>query len=229
MAVLFHQRAAEYRALCYQAYNCATMVLDASLSSDTTSKKKALVFDIDETVLDNSPFEAKCAMEGINYPEKWDEWCNLSKAQALPGAKKFINDAFNKGVVIFYISNRHEDLREATAKNLLSEGFPLPDESYLLLKTKESSKETRRQTVIKDYEIILLVGDNLTDFSTIFDDKTMEERRMLTDSLSGEFGRRFVILPNAMYGDWEGAMYEYNYKISDTEKDSLRKKLFISF
>ena len=229
MAVLYQQRAAEYRALCYQAYNCAAMMLDAQISVDTSARKKALVFDIDETVLDNSPFEAKCALEGISYPDKWDDWCNLSKARPVPGAVKFINDAYNKGIAIFYISNRHETLREATKKNLLSEGLPLPDDSFLLMKTKESSKETRRELVIKDYDILLLIGDNLSDFSCIFDNKLMEERNAIADSLSFEFGKRFIVLPNAMYGDWEGALYDFNYNISDKEKDEIRKKLMIRF
>jgi len=36
----------------------------------------------------------------------------------------------------------------------------------------------------------------------------------LTDSLQKAFGKRFIMLPNAMYGDWESALFEYQYKKS---------------
>lgn len=228
MAVLYQQRAAECKALYLQAYNMAGMILEKDMA-DTTPQKRALVFDIDETVLDNSPFEAKCALEGISYPEKWNDWCNLAKAKALPGAVEFINDAYGKGVAIFYISNRKEELREATKKNLLSEGLPLLDDSFLMMKKDESSKESRRQQVLKDYRITMLFGDNLADFADCFDNKTMLERDALTDSLKKEFGKRFIVFPNAMYGDWEGALYNNNYKLSENEKNELRKTNMISF
>lgn len=228
MAVLYQQRAAECKALYLQAYNLASMMLEKDMA-DSVSQKRALVFDIDETVLDNSPFEAKCALEGISYPEKWNDWCNLAKAKAVPGAVAFINDAYKKGVAIFYISNRKEELREATKKNLLSEGLPLPDDSFLMMKKEESSKESRRQQVLKDYHISMLFGDNLADFIAGFDNKTMAERDALTDSLKKEFGKRFIVFPNAMYGDWEGALYDNNYKLSEKEKNELRKSNMISF
>jgi len=228
MAVLYQQRAAECKALYLQAYNLAGMMLEKEMT-DTIPQKRALVFDIDETVLDNSPFEAKCALEGIGYPDKWNDWCNLAKAKAVPGAVDFINDAYKKGVAIFYISNRKEELREATKKNLLAEGLPLPDDSFLLMKKDESSKESRRQQVLKDYHISLLFGDNLADFTDVFDNKNMAERDVLTDSLKKEFGTRFIVFPNAMYGDWEGALYNNNYKLSKKEKNDLRKSNMISF
>jgi len=227
--VLFQQKAAESRALYYQAYNMASLMLEKDLANDSIKQKRALVFDIDETVLDNSPFEAKCALEGIAYPEKWNEWCNMAKAKALPGAVAFINDAYKKGVAIFYISNRKEELREATKKNLISEGLPLPDDSFLMLRTKDSNKEPRRQQVLKDFHIALLFGDNLADFTGDFENKTIAERANKADSLKKEFGKRFIIFPNAMYGDWEMALYDNNPKLSDNEKDTKRKSNLISF
>ena len=229
MAVLFQQRAAESRALYYQAYNIAALMLEKDLANDSIKQKRALVFDIDETVLDNSPFEGKCALEGIGYPTEWNNWCNKATAKALPGAAAFINDAYKKGVAIFYISNRKEELREATKKNLLAEGLPLVDDSFLMMRKEESSKEPRRLQVMKDYHIALLFGDNLADFTVGFEGKTNAERSAKADSLKNEFGKRFIVFPNAMYGDWEGALYDNNYKLSDDEKSAKRKNNLISF
>jgi len=227
--VLFQQKAAESRALYYQAYNVAALMLEKDLANDSIKQKRALVFDIDETVLDNSPFEAKCALEGIGYPEKWNDWCKMAKAKALPGAAEFINDAYKKGVAIFYISNRKEELREATKKNLLSEGLPLVNDSFLMLRTKDSNKESRRQQVLKDYHIALLFGDNLADFTADFENKTTAERASKADSLKKEFGKRYIVLPNAMYGDWEMALYDNNSGLSCKEKSEKRKNNMISF
>ncbi len=228
-AVLYQQKAAESRALYYQAFNMAALMLDKDLANDSIKQKRALVFDIDETVLDNSPYQAKCVLEGITYPDKWNEWCNMAKAKALPGAVAFINDAFKNGVAIFYITNRTEEVHEATKKNLLAEGLPLPDDSFLMMKAKESSKESRRQQVLKDYHIALLFGDNLADFTADFDNKTTAVRTAKADSLKKEFGRRFIVLPNAMYGDWEMALYDNNPKLSNQEKSEKRKSNLISF
>ena len=36
----------------------------------------------------------------------------------------------------------------------------------------------------------------------------------------------YIVFPNAMYGEWESAMYNYNYK---QNTDSIRRSLLISF
>ena len=120
-------------------------------------------------------------------------------------------------------------MREATKKNLLSEGLPLPDDSFLMLRTKDSNKEPRRQQVLKDYHIALLFGDNLADFTCDFENKTTLERINKADSLKNEFGKRFIVFPNAMYGDWEMALYDNNPKLSGKEKSEKRKSNLINF
>jgi predicted secreted acid phosphatase len=50
---------------------------------------------------------------------------------------------------------------------------------------------------------MLLCGDNLADFSDVFEQSTVGERNREVERLRAEFGRRFIILPNPMYGDWE--------------------------
>jgi len=73
----------------------------------------------------------------------------------------------------------------------------------LLLRTDEPSKEARRKRIAEKYEVILLCGDNLADFSDAFEQNTVSERNREVERLCAEFGRRFIVLPNPMYGDWE--------------------------
>lgn len=229
MATLFQQHAAEYRALCYQAFNLARLMLERDLRDNTVNLPRAIIVDIDETLIDNSPHSAKCIENQTSYPDYWDEWCKLGTARAVPGAVEFLKLARNYGVTIYYISNRREHLKEASMRNLRELGFPQIEDRNMMLRTAESGKENRRKIVARNHHISLLIGDNLADFSEVFENKTVEERAFVTDSLRHEFGRRFIVLPNAMYGDWEGALYNNNFAISDSAKLEIRRKWLISF
>lgn len=218
MAVLYHQAASEYRALCYQSFNYARLLVDNDLRRMGLSLKQAIVLDIDETVLDNSPYEAQLILKDILYPEQWAGWISTSSAEAIPGALDFVKYAAEKGMDIYYITNRKESEKQATINNLKKLDFPFADTDHVLTRQESSSKKDRRETVAANHRIVLLIGDNLNDFTEIFENKTVSERFELTDSLREEFGRQFIMLPNVMYGDWEGALYEYNYKLSQEQK-----------
>jgi 5'-nucleotidase (lipoprotein e(P4) family) len=229
MAVLYQQTAAEYRALCYQAFNLARLQLDQNLKRMGLMRQQAIVVDIDETVLDNSPYEAKCILDAIQYPAYWDEWVELAKAEPVPGALEFLQYAGSKGIEVYYITNRREKHREATLKNLKKIGFPFAENEFLLMRTDESGKKSRRDKVSETRQIIMLIGDNLNDFSENFEEQLISERFALTDSLKSEFGTRFIVLPNAMYGDWEGAVLNYEYSKSSSEKEMMRRKALNGF
>jgi len=202
MATLWQQQSGEAKALYYQAYHLATLRLNEAIKQKT-QKPKAVIMDIDETVLDNTPHQAKLIEKDTVHPAHWDEWCRLARARPTPGALEFLSEARNKGVEVFYISNRHESLREATLQNLELWNFPYADSAHLLLRTDEPSKEARRKRIAEKYEVILLCGDNLADFSDAFEKNTVSERNSEVERLRAEFGRRFIIFPNPMYGDWE--------------------------
>jgi 5'-nucleotidase (lipoprotein e(P4) family) len=221
-AVLFQQTAAEYRALCYQAFNIAKLRLEMDSRKMGLSRQKAIVLDIDETVLDNSPHGAMCILNNTLYPDYWKEWMDAANAKAVPGVLEFLKYAEKKGITIYYISNRKEKYLEQTLKNLKDLDFPFADKEHIFLRTDESSKKARREKVSKTYDITLLIGDNLNDFSEIFEHKSIAERFELIDKMKGEFGKRFIVLPNAMYGEWEGAIYDYNYGKTNAEKSEAR-------
>lgn len=221
MATLWYQRSDEFRALCYQAYNLAQMRLDQEMTTGKPDKPRAVVVDIDETVLDNSPFEARCIIDKTNYPVGWSEWVKAANANAIPGAAEFLNYAASLGVEVFYISNRKVKEIAPTIDNLMNQRFPMADSAHLMLRTTESNKESRRNKVLATHKIVMLMGDNLNDFTSVFEANSPAERRLNTDSLRHEFGRKFIMLPNPMYGDWESALW-LNEPINDSVKNVRR-------
>lgn len=230
-SLLWVQNAAEYKALTYQAYNLAKLRLDEILANNQSDKPIAIVTDIDETLLDNSPYSAKQIELDENYTSaRWAEWVREIKAAAIPGALAFFKYAKSKNVTVFYISNRSASQTTETIENLKLKGFPFADETHVLLKTTSSEKGTRRSLVNKTHEIVLLLGDNLSDFSSIFENSTTTERNKNADNLQTLFGQKYIVLPNPMYGDWETkGVYEGNYKWTNAQKDSIRRKKITSY
>lgn len=224
LGTLYHQQAAEYRALCYQAYNLGRMMLDKDLADKDVNKHRIVILDVDETVLDNSPYQAQCIIDNVNYPVRWEEWCNKATADAIPGALEFLNYARANGVSVFYITNRKDVVKEATILNLKKLGFPHADAEHVITRSAENSKEGRRDALEDKYHISLLFGDNLSDFSNVFDERPNTQRTEQAEKLKLEFGSRFIVLPNSMYGDWELALYDMKRQHSDSLKSALRYK-----
>jgi 5'-nucleotidase (lipoprotein e(P4) family) len=223
-ASLWQQRAAEYRALCFQAYNIARLRLDEAIKQ-TGSKPLAIVTDIDETILDNSPYDAQRAINNQEYDlATWKQWTAKAACDTVAGAPFFFKYAASKGVTVFYITNRDEDERAGTTKNLQLYGMPNADNMHVILKTNSSSKESRRLQVLNNYNIVLLCGDNLADFDKLYDNHPSEKNRnAVTTQVAQQFGSKYIVLPNPSYGDWEGALFNFNYKLTPVQKDSIIK------
>lgn len=217
---LFQQKAAEYRALCFQAYNIAALRIKAY--SAPSSMPEALITDIDETILDNSPYAVHQALLGKDYePATWYQWTSLGAADTMPGAASFLRYAASMGVEIFYVTNREEKERSGTLKNLQRFNLPNADDAHLLLRVDTSSKEPRRRQIMQTHNIVLLMGDNLADFSNLFDKRSVADRAHYADVLSASFGDKFIVFPNPGYGDWESSIYRYKYGLTPARKDSI--------
>ena len=228
MGIVWYQQSGEFRGLCYQAFNMAKLSLDKNLAAVKDSKKKkAIICDLDEALIDNSPFQAGLVDKDFGYSSAiWKEWCEAEKTEALPGAADFLNYVVQKGVEVFYISNRKVNVLEPTMRNLKKIGFPMVDKKHVLLKEKTSNKEPRRESVTADHEVLLLVGDNLNDFDKLFGKETSAQERMAkADKVKDLFGHKFIILPNPHYGDFEAAVYGGGkwYKKSAQERSEIRK------
>jgi 5'-nucleotidase (lipoprotein e(P4) family) len=238
-AVAWFQTSAEFEASALGTYNAATLSLDRALADkkwtalgeqegQTFAKlPPAVIVDVDETVLDNSAYQARLIAEGGEFaPKTWGAWVGEARAVAIPGAKEFLTTAAKKGVRVFYVSNRDAgEQAEATRKNLAALGFPDSDNLDTFYFRDESKgwkqKSPRRLEVAKKYRVVIVVGDNLFDF--VEDVKPARERRaaMVTDR-SAWWGTRWFMLANPMYGSWDEALIAYDYKQAPSERQRLR-------
>ena len=228
-ALVWYQTSAECRALYYQAFNTARLILDNDLRAHTYGKKRAIVFDIDDTILDDSPHSVMLLKQNKLFPYMYDEWIEAAREEALPGALDFAGYASSRGVELFYISNRTKNRLTATIRNLKAAGFPQAEESHVLLMGDDPSKESRRKSVAANHEIILLLGDNLNDLSNVFEGKTVADRFTEADKSRSKFGSRYIVLPNPVYGAWESAVYDYKSNLSEGEKYAKRKSALKAF
>lgn len=225
----YQQRSAEYKALCYQAFNIAHLRIE-QFNRERSPKPKAIMTDIDETILNNSPYEAHQLLQGKDYDDSsWVNWTSMGMADTIPGALHFLQFASASGIEIFYVTNRGENEREGTLKNLKKYNFPNADNEHLLLKGKSSSKEERKNLIAETHTIVMLMGDNMNDFSSSFEKKYPDERSKVADDFASEFGNRFIVLPNPVYGDWEFSLYHYNYGLSAAQKDSVLRASLKSY
>ncbi|MCP4130551.1 MAG: 5'-nucleotidase, lipoprotein e(P4) family [bacterium] len=220
MSIAWLEKSAEYRALTYQAFNLGKMMIDREAAVKRL-KKRAVVVDLDETVLLTTGYQARSVTDGWNYPRGWDDWCSRAVAREVPGAKDFLDYAVSKGFDVFYLSNRKQVLEEVTIKNLIKLKFPQAQKDHLILKTGPSSKQGRFDSIGETHYIALLVGDNLNDFSNVFETKSIEERFSETDKHRNQFGSRFIVLPNPIYGAWERILFTNRGHLSRKEKDRI--------
>ncbi|MBK8302087.1 MAG: 5'-nucleotidase, lipoprotein e(P4) family [Chloracidobacterium sp.] len=235
-ATLWMQKAGEYRALAYQAFNLGRWQLDADLDKKNVKKlpkpeqkkPRAIVVDIDETVLDNSPSQAWGIKNRVAFDLKdWYAWGEMRKAKAIPGSVDFLNYAVSKGVKVFFVSNRDEIQKQATIDNLKNVGFMDVSADNVLMRQKDdkgnniSTKTPRREFILQKYRIVMLMGDNLDDLSDVFERKSVADRFAEVDKVKSDWGKRWIVLPNAMYGTWENAIYEYG-RLTDAQKTEKR-------
>ena len=229
-AVLWMQRSEEYRASAETIYRAAADKLDAALkeknwdalvpqerdnAGETASLKPAVIMDVDETVLDNSPYQARLVTGGKEYDEvTWDQWVAEKKAKAVPGVVDFAKAAQARGVTILYLSNRAVHLKDATLANLKAVGMPVAsDDVFLGLGTfvkdceqNGSEKNCRRRLAGQRYRVLMQFGDQLGDFVQILAN-TPADRTRLLDQYHDWFGERWWMLPNPSYGGWEPALF----------------------
>jgi len=220
VGILYHQTAAEYQAICYQAYNLASDKLMEYTKSEH-DKPLAVILDVDETVLSNSKYNALEVIRKREYPKEFYQWIEEMNSEPIAGALEFTKLADSLGIKIFYITNRRDHKQAATIGNLQKYGFPQAVPEQVLCKVKESSKEKRRQQVMAEYDVLLLIGDNLIDFADCFAGRTLEERSDAVKTWKAKFGRRYIILPNTMHGFWQKVIADFEYNLTP---EQLRQK-----
>lgn len=245
-AVTWMQTSAEYQANSVQTYRAALTRLDAALAdpqwdalvpSDrivpVTGLKPAVVVDIDETVLDNSPYQARLIRSGLAYDDAtWAQWVDEQSARPVPGAVKFTQAADARGITVIYLSNRTHDQRTASLANLRAVGFPVADESVYLGKgmpvddcqqTSSSEKHCRRQWVSRNYRVLMQFGDQLGDFVQPRPN-TAEVRADLVKQYESWFGERWWMLANPSYGDWQPALFDNDWSLTPGAQRAAKQR-----
>ncbi len=203
LATLWFQKSAEMRALYYQCFRNAERALAENMATAGGTKPAAVVLDIDETLLDNSPFQGWQVIEKKEFNnDDWFRWVELAQAKPLPGAVEFTRYADSLGVEVFYVSNRTVQEMGPTIDNMAAWGFADADSTHMLLKETTSSKVARRAQIERNYEIILLVGDNLADLGETYEKRGPDHDFEAVDADRRLFGTKYIVLPNPMYGNW---------------------------
>lgn len=224
-SVLWLQNAGEYQALCHQAFNAGKTAVDQIKATQT--QPWAIMVDLDETMIDNSPYAAWLLLNNDSYaPATWKAWCEAAEAPAIPGAVDFANYVTAQGGAVFYVSNRTIDTLEVTMQNLRQLNFPEVNASRVFLQTNTSNKQARLQQ-IEDagYQVELFVGDNLNDFPELGTwHQNNATRNQAMAAKSEKFGKRLIVLPNPSYGDWEGGMSDGYHGLSEEEKIQVRRE-----
>jgi len=230
LATLWQQNSGEVKALRYEAYNSGMNYVD-KLVKEKTDKPYAVTLDIDETIIDNSPHAGYEIKHNELYSkENFGEWVQKADAKAIDGSKEFTDYAKSKGFEVFYVSNRSEDKElDATIKNMKKLGFVNSDKEHILLKTDTSNKDARWNKIKEKYNLAIYCGDNLGDFPNGYDKKSNEERRAIVEKEKKFFGTKYIVLPNPTYGDFENAVYNYDFKMSPSDKMKARLKTINSF
>ena len=233
-ATLWVQTAAEYEAVARSVYVAALAQLPALLADSARSAAQeqggdflalppAVIMDVDETVLDNSPYQARLLVAGDSYSsDTWAIWVDERIAEAVPGALEFTTEAADLGITVFYVTNRRAHQEQATRDNLDALGFPLRSDIDVVLTRGEQPdwdgpKSSRRRVVASTHRVLMLVGDDLNDFVDV-DGLTVAGRNEVAGRYSEYWGHRWRMLPNPTYGSWERALFDSDYGLESSER-----------
>ncbi|MBQ9432871.1 MAG: 5'-nucleotidase, lipoprotein e(P4) family [Synergistaceae bacterium] len=222
-ALLWVQTSAEYRALCYQAYNSALeRVRAAAESAKSGDKPLAVILDCDETVIDNLAVDASVFDTDASSGRLLPEWWKAAEALAMPGAEEFLNAVDALGVSIFYVTNRPESAKADTMRNMKALNFPQVDERHTVLTSSSRQKEARFSKIEEDYSVIVYLGDSAHDFPIGIYGRNMTERNAIADKNRELFGQKYIVFPNPVYGSWLGAFAENYGRMSPAEQHKAK-------
>lgn len=222
-ATLWQQTAAEYDAHGWTTFNAAARALPALLAdrNHTSAPEQpvapaglppAIVADIDETLLDNAAYQARMIRDSQEFnPVTWSAWAQQKAAPAVPGAVAFTQEAARRGVTMIYITNRSAADCEATRANMAAVGFPNTADLSTFMCQPESredpmyTKGARRTETAKSFRIVMMLGDNLGDFTEAYrgDRATRDEA---VKANRERWGRDWFQVANPMYGSWDSTL-----------------------
>ena len=243
-AVAWMQTSVEWRLISGQTFRSALVQLDKAIKTPSwdalpaaerenpaTGLPPAIIVDVDETVLDNSPYQARQIRDNKGFDDfSWNQWVQERAARPMPGALEFAKAAAARDVTIYYISNRTDDQSAATVDNLKKAGFPIKDASQFLglgtivdgCESEGSDKGCRRRLVGRTHRVLMQFGDQLGDFTNIVAN-TPQGREQAARPYLSWIGERWFVLPNPAYGSWEPALFDNAWSLPADERRARKR------
>ena len=210
-SVAWKQTAAEHRALYHQGFNIARLHIESALTGDEGGKPLAIISDIDETLLLANDYWGYLIANGEDFfnDDSWDRWVAENSFIPSPGSAEFLNYCEANNVEVFYVTNRDqgETTFELAERNLITAGFPMVDREHLTVLRETSNKEDVQKAIMENYNVVVMLGDNLNDFSRDFYLTDIEQRKSIVIEKRNDFGSKFVIFPNPTDGHWIRAIF----------------------
>jgi len=211
-ATHWSRNSAEHRAIYEQTYKFAGERIRV-LSDGLEAGSWAVSLDADETLIDNSLYQVEIASRGESYgPVSWNEWIQRKSAPPMPGAVEFTRLVKSLGGVVAVVTNRRHYQCALTAENMLEVGITF---DVALCRVDGGEKELRFDALAngtadqwldaqfngdaarRPLDVLMWVGDNIGDFPG--QDQSIRN----SEGPLSDFGDRFFVLPNPMYGSWE--------------------------
>lgn len=203
------RNSAEHKAIFLQTYRLAEEQLRNTMRTSRIARW-AVILDADETVLDNSTYQKRRADMDSAYSEvSWNAWVGERAATALPGSVQFTRAVRELGGKVVIVTNRDESVCPPTRQNLTAVGIAA---DLVLCKPAGSSDKNPRFRAVQEgtaspslpaHTVVMWVGDNIQDFPMM-----SQAARDSAQTIFKDFGQRFILLPNPMYGSWERNTYE---------------------
>jgi 5'-nucleotidase (lipoprotein e(P4) family) len=199
------RKSAEHQALFLQVYGLATARVEQAARSRPTGTW-AVVLDADETVISNLEYQAERGRQGLGFTqESWAAWTARREATPLPGAPAFLNRIRALGGRIAIVTNRL--VSECPDTEAVFRAHALPYDVMLCKPDKGPSDKNPRFDAVTNgttpaglppLDIVAFLGDNIHDFPGM-----SQAVRQRGPEAFAEFGVRFFVLPNPMYGSWQ--------------------------
>ena len=225
-SALWVQTSGEFYAIARQTFAGAAEKLDLALRDSTWTAATeqftkgnyqdlppAVIVNLDETVWNNSPYQARIILQyGQHDMVHFVEWCNEAKCSAVPGAKEFLEHVKKQGVTIAYITPRPELTRDGTLRNLAPAELPVRSASGLAADGWRMAESRQAGDDRRKHRILLIVSDSLGDFmhDTAQDASV---RREMAAQYADNWGLKWFLIPNPMYGHWEYSFQQYDYDL----------------
>lgn len=228
MAMAWKQTAAEFRALYHQGFNLARLRVELALAQrKDNSTPLAVISDVDETLLLANDYWGYLIEQGQDFFDDaiWDRWVAENRAVASPGALEFLRFCESNSVEVFYVSNRDqgETTDQLVIENLNAAGFPYVDKQHLRVLRESSDKEAVQQQIREDFEVVVLLGDNLNDFARKYYSTDVEQRLALMEEDKNRYGQQYILFPNPTDGHWIRAIFGESEPPASDENRSILK------